>query len=94
MLNNAQRRRRHKFDRQFGRCHWCGCQMSMDPIKPNGKANPLYATFEHLQRRKDGGNGKPMNVVLAHASCNRKRETPRFEMHVANMKAFLGEKRC
>ena len=33
-----------------------------------------FATFEHLQRRRDGGAGKPDNVVLACYRCNLRRE--------------------
>jgi len=71
-------RRERKFKAQGGLCHWCQKPMSLEPIHTTNrgrvKDNPNYATFEHLVRRRECGGGKPNNVVLAHASCNRKRE--------------------
>ena len=71
-------RRERKFKAQAGLCHWCKKPMSLEPIhtteKGRVKDNELYATFEHLVRRREGGAAMPNNVVLAHARCNRKRE--------------------
>lgn len=83
----SRKRRERKYRDQGGLCHWCKCPMEMDSLNQNGNPNSLYATFEHLVRKSEGGLGRPNNVVLAHASCNRKRDTPRFEEHVEGMRA-------
>lgn len=65
-------RRRVKFERQDGRCWWCGERMTLE----RGKAKVVpanFATFEHLVRRADGGAGMPDNVVLACRVCNNER---------------------
>lgn len=76
--NSAERRRR-KFERQRGFCHWCKKPMTLEFGKqPKANGNPSipanFATFEHLQRRRDGGAGKPFNVVLACRRCNNGRD--------------------
>jgi hypothetical protein len=43
-------------------------------LLPDGNPPPHYATYEHLQRRRDGGAGKPNNVVLACLTCNVRRD--------------------
>lgn len=70
-------RRAYKFKQQNGRCHWCKSPMTLTYSRgadghPNLPKN--YASFEHLQRRRDGGAGKPYNVVLACRKCNSRRE--------------------
>lgn len=66
-------RRLRKFAKQNGRCHWCKQEMTIKRGSSRGIPD-RYATFEHLQRRRDGGAGKPNNVVLACYACNNKRE--------------------
>lgn len=70
-------RRAYKFRRQHGRCHWCNGLMTLTFTRgPDGHPNlpGNFATFEHLHRRRDGGVGKPHNVVLACRKCNGERE--------------------
>lgn len=70
-------RRRYKFQRQNGACHWCHGPMTLEyKLGKNGEPNlpRNYATFEHLQKRRDGGAGKPNNVVMACLECNCRRE--------------------
>jgi hypothetical protein len=66
-------RRRRKFALQNGLCHWCAKPMTLDR-GTSGRPVRNFATFEHLQRRRDGGVGKPHNVVLACYFCNYNRE--------------------
>lgn len=75
-------RRRHKFEKQAGRCWWCGAAMTLT-LRPNGTVPKSFATFEHLVRRADGGAGLANNVVLACRVCNNERhgtETAASEM--------------
>jgi hypothetical protein len=76
--------RRNKFQAQNGKCYWCGEPMEMRSVRTSErtgllKDNPRYATFEHLipkstlkqyPRFRDSAE----NIVLAHGSCNNKRE--------------------
>src|SRR5690242_11435723 len=73
---NPERRKR-KFAMQGGRCYWCNGQMTLNfkrgtDGQPNVPRN--YATFEHIHRRRDGGAGRPNNIVLACKWCNNRRE--------------------
>lgn len=75
--NSAERRQR-KFEKQGGLCYWCKSAMTLEFGQPKANGNPglprNFATFEHLQRKRDGGAGKPHNVVLACLKCNNGRE--------------------
>lgn len=70
------------FDKQDGLCHWCSGHMSMDRKRTtqNGrvKDNGSFATFEHLKPRHQGGGFNRDNIVLAHGSCNNKRDRRRY----------------
>lgn len=68
----SPKRRRLKFDRQGGRCWWCGGLMTLT-LQANRMPPRNYATFEHLVRRCEGGVGIPNNVVLACQGCNNER---------------------
>lgn len=77
--SDSKERRRRKFERQGGLCHWCKKPMTLErcsvPRKNGQYGYPSnFATFEHLQRRRDGGAGKPLNVVLACKKCNNGRD--------------------
>lgn len=75
---SRERWRLSMFLGQHGRCFWCKEDMDLARFKPRPtggeKANDAFASFEHLIRREDGGKLSEDNIVLAHASCNRKRD--------------------
>lgn len=76
---NSKERRQRKFVKQGGLCWWCKKPMTLERCstpRQNGQYGypAHYATFEHLQRRRDGGAGKPFNVVLACKKCNNSRD--------------------
>lgn len=48
--------------------------------KKNGQPSRTFATFEHLHRRRDGGQMTYSNIVLAHKKCNLKREIEFFRI--------------
>jgi hypothetical protein len=73
MSRDTHERRARKFKKQNGICHWCKGPMTLER-GTSGRPVRNFATFEHLQRRRDGGNGKHFNVVLACYSCNHGRE--------------------
>lgn len=60
------------FVAQAGCCIWCGQSMSFNRRKSGAPARD-FATFEHLERRADGGKMNAHNIVLAHYKCNIKR---------------------
>ena len=67
------------FDAQGGLCHWCKQSMTLDSARrmtPSGKMKNVatFATFDHVQRRRDGGRWSKSNIVLACYSCNQLRE--------------------
>jgi hypothetical protein len=47
--------------------------MSLTSRTKDGFPARNFATFEHVKRRVDGGDTVPENVVLAHRSCNNKK---------------------
>lgn len=87
-MQTESERRNRKFQQQFGICYWfsdgqrngykskCPDTLGRMTLErgPGGKVPANYATFEHLQRRRDGGAGKPFNVVLACRRCNSGRD--------------------
>lgn len=78
MPTKIQSLRRKAFDRQHGRCHYCGVQMWLaSPAELPGVSTPaarrLQCTAEHLQAQCDGGGDEPANIVAACLLCNRTR---------------------
>ena len=53
------------FEKQHGRCHWCGNRMESE------RGGDGYASFEHLLPRSLGGKFTKDNIVLVHVRCNR-----------------------
>lgn len=66
------------FHHQYGLCHWCSKPMTLWPFKTTRRGRVkdanLFASFEHLERLRDGGKWDLANLRLAHAGCNRGRE--------------------
>ena len=71
-----RQQREQLFQKQEGRCYWCGEEMEMSQfrITERGriKHNPAFATFEHLVPKSKGGR-RGNNIVLAHGICNLRR---------------------
>lgn len=79
-------RRSAAFERQHGRCYYCGAPMwNENPADfaarhglTRGAAERLRCTAEHLLPRQDGGPDSADNIVAACAYCNHTRHrTPR-----------------
>ena len=78
MPSSLAKRRRAAFDRQNGRCHYCGFPMWLeDPAElsaPFGLSDResarLQCTAEHLVARQDGGGDAADNIVAACRFCN------------------------
>jgi 5-methylcytosine-specific restriction endonuclease McrA len=66
------------FDRQAGRCYYCGLPMwTNDPLSfarqyniTTDQAKRLQCTAEHLVARQDGGANSLSNLVAACKHCN------------------------
>lgn len=57
---------------QNWRCCYCGCEVTVEGGQPG---NPAFATFEHVQRRCEGGSDDPENLTIACVPCNNFRHT-------------------
>lgn len=79
IADKRQSWRKRLFDAQGGLCIWCKKPMSLTARKtaPYRAGQPArdFATFEHLVRRRDGGQKDDPNIALAHYKCNRRRES-------------------
>ena len=71
MSSQLQRSRNRAFQRQGGRCFYCGVIMRRPPNAPAG--GRLRCTAEHLLPRSEGGSEAFDNIVAACAHCNRTR---------------------
>ena len=64
--------------REHGKCRLPDMPMSLERVKVSEtgkiKHNPLFASFEHIVRRYDGGTWRHDNLALAHQHCNHHRE--------------------
>jgi hypothetical protein len=73
MKPNAKNRfRLLLFMAQGGCCAICGEPMSFNR-KKNGSPARDFATFEHVDRREDGGHLTADNTCLTHYKCNIRR---------------------
>jgi 5-methylcytosine-specific restriction endonuclease McrA len=69
----AKRELRAKlWETQRGCCFWCGLYMTLRR-RPDGNPGPKFATFDHVDERRNGGTWDENNLVLAHRACNHKR---------------------
>lgn len=59
------------FQKQRGRCCWCGCQMKL-PVA-NGKPESNTATREHVLPQLFGGTHSKKNIRAACQRCNNER---------------------
>jgi 5-methylcytosine-specific restriction endonuclease McrA len=53
-----------QFERQKGKCYYCGCKLIKTPYKPNS------ATVDHVVPLDRGGRNSPDNLVIACQTCN------------------------
>ena len=69
------------FNKQCGRCFYCGNPMWLDNPEQFAKTMQISArqlpwfqcTAEHLKARQDGGTDAATNIVAAHQYCNARR---------------------
>lgn len=64
--------RERLFKEQDGFCFYCHRKMSLVNRRKTGQPAKNFATFEHLERRADGGRFNSDNIVLVHRICNAK----------------------
>ena len=70
MPKQLHRSRQIAFNRQCGKCYYCGISMWLDG---SGHSPRLQCTAEHLKARAEGGSDRPENIVAACAHCNQTR---------------------
>ena len=70
MASKIQHSRQIAFNRQDGKCHYCGLRMWL-----HGATGPtqLLCTAEHLIARSEGGSEALTNIVAACWHCNQTR---------------------
>lgn len=81
MPNHLSIWREQAFERQSGRCFYCGHPMCNADIRKFAvghgisarQAKLLRCTAEHLHARRDGGRDCPANIVAACLTCNTRR---------------------
>ncbi|PKO70211.1 MAG: restriction endonuclease [Betaproteobacteria bacterium HGW-Betaproteobacteria-16] len=67
MANQLHTSRQLAFDRQGGKCYYCGLRMWRNG--PKGPSH-LRCTAEHLIARSEGGGNGQSNIVAACWHCN------------------------
>ena len=70
MAKTLQRSRQIAFDRQGGKCYYCGFSML---LSDSHGPSQLRCTAEHLTARSEGGGDGLANIVAACVHCNRTR---------------------
>lgn len=81
MSNNLSKVRSLAYQKQKGRCFYCGAPMWKKDIGAFAKkhsisepsASRFQCTAEHLLARRDGGSDDKDNIVAACLFCNNKR---------------------
>jgi hypothetical protein len=97
MSSNLPKKRLVAFNKQSGRCYYCGSPMwegNQKEFANKHKITKKYAarfqsTAEHLLARCDGGKDHETNIVGACIFCNRKRHQrkkplgpPKYRAHI------------
>ena len=59
------------FQKQRGKCCWCGCQMKLPVV--GEKPEPNTATREHMIPKLFGGTHSKANIRAACRKCNNER---------------------
>lgn len=78
---NIQKIRTRAFQRQSGRCIYCGCPMwqsspeefAQQHLVTRKQASAFRCTAEHLRARCDGGSDGAANIAAACQFCNSQR---------------------
>ena len=78
MSQIIRKNRLHAFEKQEGRCYYCGAPMWLENKRgfaakhriTKKLAKRLRCTAEHLNARKDGGNNNRENIAAACLYCN------------------------
>ncbi|WP_205895078.1 HNH endonuclease [Metapseudomonas otitidis] len=76
--NAIKKHRQSAFDRQYGKCCYCGFSMWQGSPESFAKARGISeaqarhfrCTAEHLLARQDGGTDSESNIAAACARCN------------------------
>jgi len=82
---SLQKARQLAYDRQHGRCHYCGLPIWLHDLESfrrrygltPAEASSLRCTAEHLVARCDGGRDSATNIVAACRHCNATRHKRR-----------------
>ncbi|MCQ4243895.1 restriction endonuclease [Stutzerimonas decontaminans] len=92
-----KKHRNSAFDRQKGKCCYCGFQMWRDSPEAFAKAHGITATqarhfqctAEHLFARQDGGKDEAQNIAAACRRCNQLRHQRKTPPEPAQYQQFV-----
>ncbi|WP_417663041.1 HNH endonuclease [Pseudomonas sp.] len=87
-MSNLKNKRLSAYNRQQGKCCYCGFLMWIDtPDKfaldhrlSLDQAKHFQCTAEHLTARQDGGDNSSANIAAACSRCNRLRHTRKYPL--------------
>lgn len=97
MPSQIAKYRLNAFQKQTGRCYYCGSPMWIENQKdfaaqhgvPLSKVAKLQCTAEHLVARCDGGRNSQNNIVAACLFCNSLRHRMKNPPDPANYKIHV-----
>ena len=100
MPKSITKHRLTAFERQNGRCHYCGLPMwNKQPTEltakyriTEGEASRLRCTAEHLVAKQDGGTDSKDNIVAACQFCNWTRHSIPSQPNPTNYRKRVGRR--
>lgn len=96
-MNYLQKNRQSAFERQSGKCYYCGFSMWQGCIESFAKhygltvkqARHFQCTAEHLVARQDGGRDGDWNIAAACIRCNLLRHKRKVPMQPEQYKTYV-----
>lgn len=93
-LRRKKKLRKAAFQRQGGKCYWCGCAMiyktqeNAHELHENKEMLSLMCTADHVTQRSIGGKTSKDNIVAACFGCNTRRHATYQERGLTYIDGF------
>jgi len=96
-MKSLQKHRKSAFERQNGKCYYCGFSMWQGSVEAFAKhhgltmkqARHFQCTAEHLVARQDGGRDGYWNIAAACIRCNQLRHKRKVPMKPEQYKTYV-----